>query len=1011
MTEFNILKRISLIKISLWVCITVMYVGNISAQTISVKGVVETEDGQGISYAIVKSALSADTCDLRGRFKINVARGTELAVMKDGFVTRVVGAKSALTVVLKHNSGEERVQTLFGAQSSKSITSSVSTLGSNSIKNNTVLAFGNALYGRIAGLNVKQADGEPGDDYPSLLIRGKHSFTGNNSPLVLVDGFEREYNTLSTEEVESVTVLKDAAATALYGMDGANGVLMLTTKRGVAGKSTIGLKVEMGVKSPTRIPKFYGAYDYANFYNMAQLNDGKTASQLRYTQNYFDSYKLIANPSLALDPVWILEGRPLYADPKQYPDVDWFSETIRKYAPSKKYFLDFRGGNDVAKYYVNVGLEDAQGIYKTLDNASYSTNRNLDRMNFRSNIDVKVTNELSIRLDLAGRLEDVNEPTESSTAIFNNLYSFHPNTAPVFVSKGAYGGTNTYRNNPVAFLNERGYKKTHRRYFQSNIVANYNLSKLTKGLEVGMRATFDNYYTVTDGYSKTFAVYEYIDKVWPVDSLSAPYGVNSNLTASGPVSESEYRRNNLEFYSSYNRTFGKHAVSALAMYRQSEYITGPDFPVRRMSVSGKVSYGFNQKYFFDFAANYGASENFIKGSRFGFFPAVSGAWIVSSESFMKNVKPISYLKLRASTGLVGNQNVGGTRFGYRNLYTSAGVEQTAGNPYLTWEKAYKTDLGVDVNFFGNTRLMVTYFNEFRDDILNSGDVLIPSYFGNAFGYSNYGQVKSNGFEFEVEHSKQYKNWGYNVGGNVTLVKNTVSRMRELTRVDTYLYKEGQPIGQRFGLIALGLFQSQAEIDAAPVQSWGKVLPGGVRYKDLNNDNVINSNDFTAIGKDATIPDVDLGFNLGFNVFGFYADAYFQAAIGREVNLRSDTEGAQYCVSPLYGDKNVSTFVKNPWTPDNAKNADYPSLSIENAANNFQTSTYWLRNGDFLRLRTLEIGYNIPKSIISKVLLSSANIYLRGTNVFTLDHIKYFDPEVMEGYPVMKSYNIGVNLKF
>lgn len=990
MTEFNN-KMVFFKNVYLWFCFSILTVGNVFAQTITVKGVVENESGLVIGNAIVKSATTTDTCDSKGRFKISINRGTELTVSKEGYISRKINAQSAVTVVLRENSGEEMVDVLFGSQSSKSITSSVSTLNSKSLKNNTVLAFGNALYGRIPGLNVKQADGEPGDDYPSLLIRGKHSFTGSNTPLVLVDGFEREYNTLSTEEVESVSVLKDAASTALYGMDGANGVLLLTTKRGMAGKSTIGFKVETGVKSPTRIPEFYGSYDYARFYNMAQTNDGKTASQLLYSNAK-------------------LEGYRLQSDPKLYPDVDWFSETIRQYAPSKKYFLDFRGGNDVARYYVNVGLEDAQGIFKNTDRGSYSTNRNLDRMNFRSNIDVKVTKNLSIRLDLAGRLEDVNEPTTSSAGIFNNLYNFHPNVAPVYVAPGIYGGTNTYRNNPVAYLNEQGYKKTHRRYFQSNIVANYDLSNFVKGLEVGMRATFDNYYTVTDGYSKTFAVSEITDKVSPIDSFNI-YGINSNLTASGPTNENEYRRNNLEFYTSYNRIFGKHYVSALAMYRQSEYVTGPDFPVRRMGVSGKLTYGYNQKYFVDVAANYGASENFIKGSRFGLFPAVSGAWIVSSESFMQNITPISYLKLRASTGLVGNQNIGGTRFGYRNLYTSGGVEQTAGNPYLTWEKAYKTDLGIDITLFKNTHIMATYFNEFRDDILNSGDVLIPSYFGNAFGYTNYGQVRSNGFEMAIEHNQQFKNWGYYAGANVTFVKNKVTRMRELTRVDTYLYKQGQPIGQRYGLIAMGLFQSQAEIDAAPAQSWGKVIPGSVRYKDLNNDNVINSNDFAPIGKDATVPDFDLGFNLGFNAYGFYVDANFQASIGREVNLRSDTEGAQYCVSPLYGDKNVSTFVKNPWTPETAATADYPSLSIENGANNFQTSTFWLRNGDFLRLRALEIGYNLPKSLISKVLLSSANIYVRGMNVFTLDYIKYFDPEVMEGYPVMKSYSFGINLKF
>jgi TonB-linked SusC/RagA family outer membrane protein len=990
MIEFNMKKLEKIKKTIFGICFSILAFGTIAAQTITINGVVEDENGKLLSNAIIKTINSSDTTDYLGRFKLTASKGNVLNIQKQGYKTRELIGKKALTVVLCANSGEKKVEMLMETRSEKELTSSISSLSNKGIKNNSVLAFGNALYGRIPGLNIKQSDGEPGDDYPALLIRGKHTFTGSNTPLVLVDGFEREYNTLSTDEVESVSVLKDAAATALYGMDGANGILIITTKRGIAGKSTIGLKVETGVSSPTRLPKFYGSYDYARYYNMAQKNDGKTAP-FRFSDTQIEGYRL-------------------NADPKLYPNVDWFSETIRQNAPTKKYLLDFRGGNDVAKYYVNVGLENAEGIFKNTDHGSYSTNRNLNRMNFRSNIDINVSKRMSIRMDLAGRLEDVNEPTMSSASILNNLYTFHPNVAPVFVAPGIYGGSNTYRNNPVAYINEQGYKATHRRYFQSNIVTNYDLSDFVKGLAIGMRATFDNFYTVSDGYTKTYAVQEFIASP-SGGSLSAPYGINGNLTTTGVTGESEYRRNNLEFYSKYNLSFGNHTISALAMYRQSEYVTGPDFPTKRQSLSGKISYDFNKKYFVDLVANYGASENFMVGRRFGLFPAISGAWVVSSESFMQDFTPISYLKLRASTGLVGNQNIGGSRFGYRNLYTSAGVEQTAGNPYLTWEKAYKTDLGIDLTLFKNTQLMFTYFNEFRDDILNSGDALIPNYFGNSFGYTNYGQVHSKGYELAIDHSKQFKNWGYNVGANVTFVQNEVTRMGELTRVDTYLYRQGQPVGQRFGLIALGLFQNQAEIDAAPVQSWGKVIPGSIRYKDVNEDGVVNSNDFTPIGKDPTVPDFDLGFNLGFNAYGFYVDANFQASIGREVNLRADNEGAMYSVSPLYGDKNVSTYVKNPWTPETAAIADFPSLSIENAGNNFQTSTYWLRNGDFLRLRALEIGYNLPKSLINNIRLSSASIYIRGMNVFTLDHIGYFDPEVMEGYPIMKSYNLGINLKF
>jgi hypothetical protein len=260
---------------------------------------------------------------------------------------------------------------------------------------------------------------------------------------------------------------------------------------------------------------------------------------------------------------------------------------------------------------------------------------------------------------------------------------------------------------------------------------------------------------------------------------------------------------------------------------------------------------------------------------------------------------------------------------------------------------------------------------------------------------------------------QYTNWGYHVSAVATNVSNEITRIREVTSQWSYLYQQlGNPIGQRFGLIAEGLFQSQAEIDASPVQSYGKVIPGSIKYKDVNGDGVVNNDDRVPIGKDATVPTWDLGFNLGFNVDGFYLDANFQAAVGRDINLRSDTEGAIYGVTPLFGDKNVSTFVKNPWTPATAATADFPALSFENSNNNYSpTSTYWLRNGDFMRLRSLEVGFNLPKNLLSSIGLSSANIYFRGMNLFTLDHIKYFDPEVLEGYPVMKSYTIGLNIKY
>jgi TonB-linked SusC/RagA family outer membrane protein len=981
------------------IIISLFGVINASAQNISVKGLVKDESGNVISKALIQFGNQTDSTDVNGSFSLTASKGEIISITKQGYSSRRIKATKSILVVLKSNIEIKNISLLYQTLASREVTSSVSTVESKSLSNNYVLAFGNALYGKLAGLNLRQADGEPGDDYPSILIRGKHSFTGNNSPLVLVDGFEREYNTLSVDEVESVSVLKDAASTALYGMDGANGVLLVKTKRGLDGMASVGLKIETGYRTPTRLPKFYGSYDYARFYNQAQSNDGKTS--FLYSDTQLEEYRLNQNPKL-------------------YPNIDWFNETIRKYSPTQRYILDFRGGNTTAKYYVNVGVDNSEGLFKNTDHKainengpSYSTNRNLDRVNFRSNIDINVTKRLSVSLDLAGRLETINSPTNSTASIFNILYTFHPNVTPVFVANGIYGGNNTYRNNPVAYINEQGYTSTHRRNFQSNISAKYNLSNLLKGLTTGVRATFDNFYSSTDGYKKTYSVRQiFMSNLTGKDSIGVPYGTDTNLANIGVDSDKELRSNNVEFFTEYNRTFGKHKVSALALYHKDEYITSLDFPDKRISVAGKMSYGFNNRYFIDMVAQYGATENFKKGKRFGLFPAISGAWIMSEENFMKEFNPITFLKLRFSSGLVGNQNVGGTRFGYLTLYNANGSEQLIGNENLSWEKAYKTDFGIDISLYKDIDLNITSFNEFRHDILNSGSNLLPSYFGNAFGNTNYGQVYSSGWEFTLALSHDYLNWGYHISAVASNIATKITRIKEVPRQWNYLYQQGNPLGQRYGLIAEGLFQSQAEIDASPIQSYGKVIPGSIKYKDINDDGVINNDDYVAIGKDATIPTWDLGFNIGFNIKSFYMDANFQGAVGRDVNLRSDSEGAQYSVTPIYGDKNVSTYVKNPWTVETAATADFPSLSIENSANNYTpTSTYWLRNGDFIRLRSMEVGYNLPKAILNSIGLSTANIYVRGMNLFTLDHIRYFDPEVMEGYPVMKSYSVGLNIKY
>lgn len=911
----------------------------------------------------------------------------------------------------------EMVNELFGQRDKRYVTSSVSSINGSEVSNNSVSTLGNILYGRIPGLFVQQGSGEPGNDSPTFYIRGKHTFTGSNEPLVLVDGFPRDMNTLTVDEVESISVLKDAAATALYGMDGANGIILVTTKRGVSGKTKVGFKAEFGLSSPIDLPSFYGSYDYARFYRMAEENDKKTT--FTYSDNDLMNYRDKMDNML-------------------YPDVNWIDEAIMNYTPSQNYSVNVQGGNKIAKFFVNVGYSNNKGLYKEIGNKTYNANNNFDRINFRSNVDIQVLKNLKVTVDIAGRIENINSPYNSSSSIWSNLYTFHPNAAPIYAAPGVWGGTNTYRNNPLAYINDRGYRKTHRRLLQTNIQFDYDLSSLVKGLSIGAGGAFDNFYSVDNGYSKEYAVqevlsYDYFSGEYLRSSL---YGKNTALTAFGPENNMEQRFTAYQAYVDYHRTFSKHNVKAKILGRldsEDIYYSSGDLdssPDRRAFISAILSYDYDHKYLVDLTASYGGGENFMRGKRFGWFPSVAGAWIISSEDFMKNIDFIDFLKLRASLGLVGNQEVGGTKFGYRNLYTGAsggwnvgttnsgylgGYKEAAiGNPNLTWEKALKTDIGLDITLFKNLSLMANYFYEYRTDILNSGSTLLPSFLGSSFGYINYGRVGVQGVELSLAFQKQFNDWGFNTGLNASYQENKILRMKEAAKDYDYLYSQGLPIGQRFGLICEGFYTEEDVESRDIVQTYGNVIPGSLKYKDINGDKVVDSNDRVAIGKSSDISGWELGFNIGANCRGFYVNAFFQGRIGRTVDLRNE---APYLSSPLYYDRNVSTYIKQPWTTEVANNPelagtiDFPSLSIENNNNNFQTSTFFLRNGDFLRLRNIEIGYDFPKKLIKKAHLQAANIYLRCMNLFTIDHLDGMDPEVLEGYPVMKSYNIGVNLTF
>ena len=893
------------------------------------------------------------------------------------------------------------VSVAYGKLPKRSISSSVTTITGADIEKNAVFSLGNVLYGKVPGLIVDQNSGEPGNDLPGFSFRGVQTFGFARAPLVLVDGFIRDMNSVSVFDIQNISVLKDASATAMYGIQAANGVILVTTKNGEIGKSKVTVDFSSGFQSPTRLPTFYHSSDYVQMYNQALANDKLPA---------------LYNPA---DLAGYAAGNSAL-----YPDVDWLQEMVAKQSPMASLNVSSSGGNKFATYYVSLGYLYNNGIYKnTNDNDGYTTNSNLNRLNFRSNIEVKVIKDLSLKLNLGGQVNDINAPRMATTDIWNRLFDYPTHLFPVFADKGMLGGTSAFIDNPYGYINNRGYREIHNRFFQSDMDLKYDFSKYIKGLEIGARVGFDNYYTVTDGWSKNFAVYQIVKNPTTGNpGLSAPIGANTNLTYNSPFNEAQNRRSTNELYLNYSKKFGKdHTINLLALYNQTRQIIGRENPYSMQSLNARAHYEYKNRFFTDVTLSYGGTEAFAEGKRFGLFPAASAAYVILDNQSNGKNNAIDYLKIRASGGMVGSSNVG-TRFAYRELYvgglsyafgnTNAGAgtitEGTIPNPDLTFERSYQYELGLESRLFNQLDLSLSLFQQNRTNILTSQSTLIPALFGGVLPSVNKGEVQNRGIELSLLWKKQYKNAGFFVQANMSFIKDKVTQMAEeiVPQGSEYFYRKGNPVFYTFGLEAIGFFESNADIAASPVQIFGPVQPGDIKYRDRNNDGVINNYDVGPIGN-GTVPTKEFGIEIGFNVKGFDIQAMFQGQMDRNINL------ANYgnLFFPLRTNQKISTFVTNPWTVDNSANAQYPRLSTLENANNYRTSTFWLRNGDFIKLRSLEVGYNFQKLLLKKKGTGAARMFVRGMNLLTIDKFKFTDPENISGYPTMKSLNVGFRTQF
>ncbi len=904
---------------------------------------------------------------------------------------------------------------VFGTDILKQVsTASVSSVYSSTVRGINTPNLGNTLAGQLTGLNVSQTGSAPGyQDWPWMLIRGKASFLSDdgNDIKVVVDGFETKWYNIIPDEIESISVLKDAAAVAQYGIDGANGVLYIKTKRGVkSNKNKIVFNSRFSLQQPTILPSYVDNGQYATLYNEALKSDGKDVSNGIFGNDYVVRYY----------------GDGTY--PYQFANVNWINAVTKPQTCAHDYSLSVNGGNSAVAYNVVLGFMNTQGIY-AVNNDKSSSNWNLKRYTVRTNIDVKIASFLRSEVSLRATIDDKMRPNTDESTLWKNMGLFIPYA--VKTETGAWGGSQNYAENPVASVQAKGYKSDNDRTIDANVKLIGDLNIITKGLEAFGQVVFSNNYAA--GYNKTrdYSYTEYTSTVDPfgfVDYTTTVRGTSDNNYTITQPSGTQWNRYNALAGLTYNNTFkGKHHIYASSTYLQELYrTTGSNMPWAKMGVSGRVNYNYADKYIAELGYSVMGSAEYAPGKRFGLFPALSGAWVLSKEDFLKNNSTVNFLKLTGSFGLSGNDNLGGgSRFTYKQYYWGSGTAYYLGsgytttvwpkeqaylaNPDATWEKSYKFNIALAGTLFNQFDFNVEYFHDHRTDIYIDPSGYLSGLIGAEYYNQNGGIANNQGFEAELNYHNKIGKLGYFATGRFSYAKNKIVDMKESPKAEDYLYQTGHSIDQPFVLEAIGFFRDENDIKNSPSQMFGAVQPGDVKYKDQNGDNVIDDNDRKAFGN-TVYPLFNYGLNFGVDYKGFDFSVFVQGVGGRTVSLL--TSGF---MTPFVngGVKPNPELAANYWTEERADVATFPRLTTETNKNNYQASTLWQRDGSYIRLKNVELGYTFPAKWFPGS--TGLRLYVNAVNLFTFSGLSKYglDPETNSPYkyPLMKSTNFGLSLQF
>ena len=881
------------------------------------------------------------------------------------------------------------------------VTRSKSTITGDQTGNSVMTNFGNRLPGRLSGLTVQTGGNESGYDSPGLYSRGRGSLNPNGV-LVIVDGFECFYEQLIPEEIESLTLLKDAAATALYGMKGANGVLLITTKRGKDGPLNINFSAQTGFETPYRMPDFLGSYDYARLYNEALENDGRSISMNGYSDADLEAYRT-------------------GSDPYFYPDVNWHDELFRKLMPVSKYSLSFSEGRNRVRYLVLLGGMHRGGLYKkTEDLSEFSVNSTFVRYNIRSNVDIDVTKRLTASVNIGYTLANKENPVAlSSNGMLSWLSLLPPNAFPVYNPNGSYGGTSLL-SNPYGDVLETGMYSYNHRTAQTSLKLTNQLDMIAEGLSVSVAASFNSSFQGATSKSRNYDRYA-ISKNSSGDIVYRKFGEPSSLEVK--EDNSLYWKNvGLNSSLNYQWDTGEHYIDAALGYDlTSNTVQSQITDFRHLGFNGRVAYAWQKKYIGELTAGYYGGNGYPKGARFGWFPGVSAGWIVSNEDFLKGNKMIDFLKVKASFGITGNNFLpNNIRFIYDRYYGRSGsyiygtgvasvtgyAESLLPNPDLTWEKKKEWNIGFDAKLMNGIDIRLDMFWENRYHILLEPEN-IPGFAGITsvtVPLMNTGEVTNKGFETQIGYRSNLSgDFNFMVNLDVWYARNKIIYNAEAYKEYDYLRREGRPVGQPFLLEAVGFFKDEDDVNQHAQQAFGAVQPGDVKYKDQNGDGIVNSQDIYPMGY-SSLPEITFGLNTGFVFRNFYLNAFFQAVTHRSVLL----SGSDFFA--FQNDGKISSIALDRWTEATGASATYPRLSSQANQNNYRSSSLWLRNGSFVKMRDVELGYRLPKSLVAKAGISDAAIFLNGANLFTLDHVKIADPEIISGYPATRAFTVGVKIQ-